>query len=159
MILLSEHDIFQLSDILNILELSFTITEIEALENLLTIFPITFLIISEEQKYIIPNHMFYDIQFLNEILELLSMDCSSKVEIEESKDEDQDPEKKLGKPPLHELYPEIIKLIQDCLDLNTQSMAENRRRNEVKYMVGVTAIQLKEHIEKNLAKALESPFK
>jgi len=103
--------------------------------------------------------MFYDIQFLNEILELLSMDCSSKVEIEESKDEDQDPEKKLGKPPLHELYPEIIKLIQDCLDLNTQSMAENRRRNEVKYMVGVTAIQLKEHIEKNLAKALESPFK
>jgi len=73
MILLSEHDIFQLSDILNILELSFTITEIEALENLLlTIFPITFLIISEEQKYIIPNHMFYDIQFLNEILKFIN---------------------------------------------------------------------------------------
>ena len=103
--------------------------------------------------------MFYDIQFLNEILKLLSMDCSSKVEIKESEDQDQDPEKKLGRPPLHELYPEIIKLIQDCLDLNTQSMAETRRRNETKYMVGVTAIQLKEHIEKNLAKALESPFK
>jgi len=68
-------------------------------------------------------------------------------------------EKKIGRPALHELHPEILTYIQDFISSNAIESADERRRNNQSYVGGFTSNQLltyiKEQFHKNQGKVLQ----